>query len=303
MLTRTTQTLLLCALTLGACDYDGASHSEDWTPEDQRQTQDPASAQPIGPAPDDARTPGATQKPPAEQGPSDVTPDPVPAPLPDDSPVWKDTSASIHVETRNYWLGGMKYEGAVEDLSNEQLELLRGLKRKASDKDVCVYDALEATVTITDADGSSETFELENGVCHYDGVLLTFASATAFLHTLDCVTKGQYGWSQGTRYIAAKETPVIGANDGCTHGLTGNPVWLTLDVSDASATYTVEARDCYYHDLSIDLYDESRATLLASGAKDEELACPSLSYQFAAPGRYALHFAGTGLYSVRVFTK
>jgi hypothetical protein len=295
--------LLLCALTLGACDHDRAAHPGDWMAGDQRQTQDPASAEPLHPATDDARTPSDAHKTPAQEVPAAVEPDPVPAQLPDDAPVWKDTSASIHIETRNYWLGGMEYERAVSDLSDDQLALLRGLVRKASDKDVCVYDALEATVTIRDADGTSETFELENGVCHYDGPLLTFASATAFLHTLDCVTKGQYGWSQGARYISAKETPVIGADDGCTHGLTGNPLWLTLDVTDTSATYTVEGRDCYYHDLALELYDADQSTLLASGAANAELACPTLSYQFAAPGRYALHFAGTGLYSVRVSTR
>jgi hypothetical protein len=214
--------------------------------------------------------------------------------------VWKDSSARIQIATRNYWLGSMQYEAGRETLSEQQLALLRGLKRAKPDTDVCMYDGLEATTTIIDSDGSSETYELENGVCHYDGPLLSSAPVSALLRTLNCVTVGQFGWSQGGKQFPAAVIPIVKANDGCTHGLSGKPMWVLLDVTDANATYTLEGRDCFFRDLQIQLYDGARATLLASGVQNPALGCPSLKYRFAKAGHYAVQLSGSGLYSLRV---
>jgi hypothetical protein len=294
MLTRSFPTLWLCVLTLGCGDpsLDDTNAKRD----DSSESTDPVDAEPSHADLAYLDTAADTKRSPADE-PMEVKPDA--EPVLDHAPVWKDTSARIRIETRNYWLGGMKYERAVEDLSDEQLELLRGLARTRSDPDFCVYDALEATVTVEDADGSAETFELEQAVCHYEGVLLTAATLKPFLHTLACVTRGPYGFSRGGRFVPASETPVLGANDGCTHGLYGASPAMLLDVTDSRATYTLESLECYGRDVQIALYDETQQTLLGRSEAVPD-GCSTLSYQFAATGRYALQLEGKGGYSLRV---
>jgi hypothetical protein len=295
MSTRPNQTLLLCALVVAACDYD--AERDGAMRDDHQQTTDPESAAADDTTDDTTRTPSDVTKPATEGGPTAIDPGPAHS---DDLPVWKDSSARIQIATRNYWLGSMVFESDVAELSAQQLHLLRSLRRTKADKDVCAYDAMEATTTIIDSDGSSETFELENGVCHYDGPLLASAPVTALLRTLDCVTVGQFGWSQGGERFPAEVFPIVKANDGCTHGLTGSPMWVLLDVTDTNAMYTLEGRDCFFRDLHIQLYDEARKTLLASGMENAATGCPSVQYRFATPGQYAIQLTGSGLYSLRV---
>jgi hypothetical protein len=289
MLTRTIHNLSFCLLALGGCAADHSPEAKEATTGDTTEATDPVGTEPA---------PAATEA--ADVASDDKnTPTQIPAPAAaEPGPVWTDTSARIHVETRNYWLGGFAYERAVEDLSAEQLELLRGLERIDSDPDYCVYDALEATVTIHDADGSADTYEMEQGICHYDGPLLTFATLKPFLHTLDCLTRGYYGVTQGAQHMSSDEAPVVTANDGCTHGLYESAPWIMLDVADADLTYTIESLDCDGA-VRIDLYDGSRQTVLASSQAVEQ-GCAMLSHQFAATGLHALRIEGEGAYSLRI---
>jgi hypothetical protein len=289
MLTRSIHCLSFCALALGGCAAEHAPHNEGPLPHDtvESTTESP---DPVGVE----RAPGAPEALDTASDDKSVAME-VEAP----GPAWKDTSARIHIETRNYWLGGFEYERAVEDLSEEQRALLQGLARMDSDPDYCVYDALEATVTIEDADGSVETFEMEQGICHYDGPLLTFATLRPFLRTLDCLSWGHYGGTQGAQSLPAGEAPVVRANDGCTHGLWDSPSAIMLDVTDVNLTYTIESLDCFDGPVKIDLHDGARPAVLASSQAVED-GCSTLTHQFAETGLHALRIEGHGAYSLRI---
>ena len=302
MLTRSKHLSLLFILALGGCAADHLSNAPT-TLDDTGEPIDPAEGEPSEHDVADDDTASDSKSAPADEP---TKPEPVPVPDPEPIPepvsghaVWRDTSARIEVVTRNYWLGGMQYERAVEDLDDDQLALLRSLETVPSDPTDCIYDNLEATVTVHDADGSAESFELEYGVCHYDGPLLSAATLKPFLHTTGCLSRGAYGWSQGTQYVAAGDTPVIAANDGCTHGMDGTPPAILLDVTDSSRTYTLESVDCWRGPVQIELYDEAQQTRLAQSAPAQG-GCSMLSYQFAGTGRYAVRLQSEGKFSLRV---
>jgi hypothetical protein len=73
-----------------------------------------------------------------------------------------------------------------------------------------------------------------------------------------------------------------------------------LDVADTSGTYTIESLDCDHNEVQIDLFDGAREKQLATGTAATPAGCSALTYDFPEVGRYAIHVAGAGEYSLRV---
>lgn len=203
--------------------------------------------------------------------------------------VWKATSARVRLTQFSYWTGGSRFENARDSLTQDQLAALEGVTLKAWDG-VCWQDGLNASLAITDQDGSQVVYRVAGKCGEAEGQVLDEPSLNVFLKTLPCLEASETRHAQTTLATA----PLLGANDGCEHGFFGSPPWLMLEVTKTDVPHTVRGLNCQHNQVQLALYDELGKTLLARGTAEAAPGCQVIRYSFSRTGRYALELQGVG---------
>jgi hypothetical protein len=206
---------------------------------------------------------------------------------------WKASSTGLVVEITESWRVSSGFEATREQLREEQLEALRGIRPRSAEADsVPCADCDQYRVSITDADGSVALYsihESQDAQQPLDAVLDP-DTLQPFLDTFACYGSSfnPFSPSRDPGPQQWESAPVLSTLDaGCSHGILHYAAedmrfWLSVE---APGAYRVSAADCA-PDLSLELLGSDLSVLASAASAAGE--CPVITYEFAQPGTYGL---------------
>ena len=176
-------------------------------------------------------------------------------------PIWTDDSESIEVEYFSYEEGSYLFTRDAEDLSPEQLRLVRAIRTIDPGDQGCAEDVPEVDLSVRGRSGASREYRATTHPCaEFGGLLVDYGQVAALLKTASCLPAK----APGTESLAT--APHIAVGDGCSHGLfspaSRKEYWLLVNVED-QGPHRFAVEHCAACVLDLELFDESGETMLA----------------------------------------
>lgn len=213
-------------------------------------------------------------------------------------PVWRESSQRIELSSFGFFEGSQGYDITRDQLSDEQLDMLAGLREINTPEGPLGADYVSYVVRITDRSGDVVEYRSaqENVRDSDEGPVagkrtLDYETLAPFLTTFNCMSAKEYrdpgDASMSDRWAGAA---TFSSDPNCTHG-----VFVSSETShsyrkwqvDEPGTYSLSVVRCFQQ-MQLHLYDEKDQKELSSSETTIAPDCPTLVHHFDAPGVYLI---------------